>query len=675
LKEWMEVYGVGDHGGGPTRRDILRCRDMDTWPIYPQFRLATTRAFYEALEKAGDKWPVLNQEVNCVFAGCYTSQSAIKKANRFGENFCLEAETAAVLARRAVARAYPAEALRAAWINVLFGQFHDILPGSGVAWTREYQLGLYQETAAKTNIIRTQSLRAVADAVDTSQAGGTAVTPVHGKESPALGAGVGRGTMQGGLSCATHLSDGPWPFVIFNACAWQRHELVQATVWDVEADTPAHELRHKRFTVLGPDGARVPAQVVDTGDYWGHRFVDLVFPVSVASLGYATYIVEEGECAAGDAGVCVREHPPRHDTHQSTAPVLENDRLIVTFDERTGGVASLIDKASGCNLVDASRPLGILEYSVERSRGMSAWIIGSMQQQVTNLEVTSLEFGQRGPHLASVIARVNVASSMVTITYVLKAGSPQLELTVETMWLERGSKENGTPNLRMKFPFALREARARYEIPFGSITRDLQAGQEVPALRWANVTGRIADAKQAAGCAVMNDSKYGHALDGSTMSVTLIRSSYEPDPLPEIREHTIRLAVAPHDGKLPVGALVRLGAAFNHPLQVIGTSVHKGPLPVAAATAGVTPENIVISSVRNAQDEDAVIFHMFETAGKATTAHVVLNSDVFGQVATVTEVDFIERPAANSTARKNAGGFTVHVPAHGIAAVKAAFKP
>jgi alpha-mannosidase len=48
----------------------------------------------------------------------------------------------------ALGRPYPGSEIRGAWIDVLFGQFHDILPGSGVRATREYQSGLFQQSAA-----------------------------------------------------------------------------------------------------------------------------------------------------------------------------------------------------------------------------------------------------------------------------------------------------------------------------------------------------------------------------------------------------------------------------------------------------------------------------------------------------------------------------------------------
>ncbi len=98
LRDWMNVYGVGDHGGGPTRRDIRRILEMDGWPVFPRFRFATTREFYAILEKNADRLPVLDRELNFEFTGCYTSQSQIKRHNRLGESRALDAEAAAVLA-------------------------------------------------------------------------------------------------------------------------------------------------------------------------------------------------------------------------------------------------------------------------------------------------------------------------------------------------------------------------------------------------------------------------------------------------------------------------------------------------------------------------------------------------------------------------------------------------
>jgi alpha-mannosidase len=448
--------------------------------------------------------------------------------------------------------------------------------------------------------------------------------------------------------------------------------VVQATIWDADTGGSAASPAGKSFVVRSAEGKVLPAQKVNSGNYWGHSFVDLIFPATVEALGHAAYVIEEGSSGEAAAGVKTYEVPPRHEPHAPTAPAMENELLAVEFDATTGGVVKLLDKTTGRDLADRSNPLGVLEFVLERPRGMSAWIIGSALSRRSRLEVRSLERLWNGPHAASVAAKLRVENSDVTITYTLKATQPWLEILVETTWLERGSRESGTPSLRMLFPLDLQEATGRYEIPFGSIQRDLNAGQEVPALRWVDVAGR--NGGTAAGCCLMNDSKYGHSLNGSTLGLTLIRSSYEPDPLPEIGEHVIRLAVAPHGKDLAVSDLVRMGASFNHPLLVVSTDVHGGRLPAAGSAAtSVAPGNVILSSVKKAEDEDAIVFRLYDTAGKTSAAKVTLDAALFGRPEEAQEVDLLERPVEKSTARTTSGGFSVSVPGHGIASVLVKF--
>ena len=51
ITEYLRVYGVGDHGGGPTRQDLSYIRQMQTWPVFPKMIFSTYRAFYGYLEQ------------------------------------------------------------------------------------------------------------------------------------------------------------------------------------------------------------------------------------------------------------------------------------------------------------------------------------------------------------------------------------------------------------------------------------------------------------------------------------------------------------------------------------------------------------------------------------------------------------------------------------------------
>ncbi|MBA3845824.1 MAG: alpha-mannosidase [Planctomycetes bacterium] len=675
-RDWLQVYGVGDHGGGPTRRDLRCVVDMNTWPIFPNFRFGTVKAFFARLEKLPNL-PTLDQELNYEFTGCYTSQSGIKKANRVGENLMSEADIAATLAHAVVGRAYPNNVLVPAWRDVLFSHFHDILPGSGVRDTREYNAGMIQRIKAAAGQVRTQSLRALAKGIDTTVGGRFVAStqtlqPEH--ESTAMGGGAGRAN--GEISVAGHIADGPRAAVVFNPTAWKRDEIARVTVWDMDTGPTFKSMKDRSFVVRAADGTTVAAQRVGDGHYWGHNFVDLLFPATVGGMGWATYQVAEapvGEKPAEPKGK-VSAHKQQDGGWGVNNPVgavtLENDLVKVGFDRATGGICSLVLKATGQEFADAKKPLGVLEYVLERPAGMTAWVLGDTQEQ-RGLEIEGLDILQGGPHVAIVRAKVKVSNeTRFNVDYELQAGSPQVTVSVDGTWLERGWQEKGIPRLQIRFAFALAEAKARYEIPYGSIARNEPAGREVPALRWASVAGIAAG--KSGGCSVLNDCKYGHSLDGSTLRVNIVRSSFDPDPLPELGQQQCRFAIVPFTGEAPAADLARQGAGFNHPLQTVTCDHHAGKVAHAVAAIACAQPNVIVTQLKRAEDDDALILRLVETAGSATTAQVTLTRGVLGSITSAIACDVLERPLADNGVSTAGDRVSVTIPAHGIATVKVA---
>lgn len=680
LRDWMRVYGVGDHGGGPTRRDILRCHEMNDWPIFPAFKLDTTREYYAGLEKASGGLPVVDGELNFEFTGCYTTQTQVKKFNRLGENLGLEAETAAALAGALARREYPRARLRQGWIDVLFGHFHDILPGSGVRATRQYQSGLFQKSAAALGTIRTQSLRAVADLVDTrfaetGPAGGAIDETKRAGDPRAMGAGAGRGTFWGGVSTAGHQAGWPRVYTVFNPSAWERSEVVTVTLWDTGNGTDAFAggaagAADRRYAVRAASGPAISGYLIAKGEYWGHDYVDIAFPATLPALGYACFAVQpapEEPAVAADSAGAVSADSGAVRILEGNDLGFENEFLRARFDKLTGGIVELLDKRAGLDLADPADPLGVLEFGLERPGGMSAWVIQDALRVDGPPEIRSLGVSVRTPHLATIRAATKVNDSEIVLTYTLRAGEPRLEIALDAEWLERGSANIGIPRLRFRFPTALTKAAARYEIPFGAIARPQNRGEEVPGLRWADVIGEIAGTGRRAGLLLVNDGKYGHSLDGGTLGLTLIRSSYDPDPLPEIGRHETRVALIPHGPDAGEAALTRAGAAFNHPFQVVGTGVHGGRLPAASpALVSVEPASVLVSGLKRAEDGEALVLRVYETEGRDADATIAFDREAFGPIVRAAAVDLLERPLDGVRVHLDGGRVRLRVPARGI---------
>jgi alpha-mannosidase len=668
-RDFMFVYGVGDHGGGPTRRDLLRARDMNTWPVFPSIQFSTARVFYERLEQQAGGLPVVRGELNTTFTGCYTTATLIKKANRFAENRLVDAELASVLAWGVTGQRYPAAAFVEAWRDTLFSHFHDILPGSGVHDTRTYTHGLFQKTMATTSQAELAAWRRLASLVDTSQAGTDQLPALPPSQiASGLGAGVGIRSADGELTLSEQSAGhGPRPFVLFNPTTRDRAEIVEAMLWD-NAPAGRRPLESLVFAVRQPDGTLIAPQRIQSGSYWGHGFVTLAFPAKVAGLGYAQYaIVEEPAAAPGlNARQIGQVHHCSYAAVERSVEGIENDLVRVELDPTTGGIRSLVDKRSGLALINAPPGAATLEYAVERPHGMTAWSIDHTGP-VELPTVTALRRPLAGPYKASIEVDLRIHESTVTLTYELRAGDPKLYLHIKAVWFQRGTRETGVPTLRLAFPLALTGAQGRYEIPFGAVDRPLNHGEEVPALQWAAVTGQCG--AETAGCLLLNDSKHGHALDGSTLRLTLIRSSYDPDILPEIGQHEVHTALQPFAGELPVAAAIGIGQEFNHALRVIGTDVHTGRLPVTGQFVTVAPASVVLSTVKKSEAGNAMVVRVFNPTDKKITARIKLNQELLGAVLAVQEVDLLERSLSASTATAVRNTVNLAVPARGIASV------
>ncbi len=665
------LYGVGDHGGGPTRRDIRKLLEMNTWPIYPRVAFSTLRRFYEIAEQEATTLPTIRGERNVVFAGCYTSQARQKEANRHGENLMYAAETAAVLGEQLGGVPYPQENLEEAWRNLLFDQFHDILPGSGVRETRAYTLGQAQESQAVAGMARTTALRALGQRVNTETlrrdfAAGDALRAYKDEQEAgiAMGAGVGNATSVGGESAVSLTRSSDRAYLIFNPLAHRRNEVICVKLWDTQLDP-------KLLVATSEGHAPVPVQVLGTGHYAGHHFLEVAFPVEVPALGYRVVCVSDRREALGlpapdepslwnGVGGALRTRKPQRTT-------LENEFFAVELDAASGTIKSLVDKHSGREWVAPGKPLAMLQYCLEAYEGMSAWVIGQFKRQEDLLDSGTLTQIHAGPHIQAYRWTRQLYDTMLELEISLAAGVPRIDFQLRVDWREIGDREQGIPHLRVCFPTAIEDPIARYEIPFGSLRRDRFDGQEVPAQRWVDLSEG-----DGTGLTLANTSKYGFGVEGSTLTMTLLRASIDPDPLPDLGEHVIRYALIPHGPGWRQGAMMQAGESLNIPLSVISCEFHTGDLPATYTFIEVEPANVRLVAVKRAQDGEGFILRLIEVEGATTEAQVRLAPTLLDKSAQAVEVGTLERPLEPNVARLEDGRLTVPVPKFGITSVRVA---
>ncbi len=650
FRHMLWVFGVGDHGGGPTRNMLRVAAAMKDWPIWPVVKLGTTDEFYSIAEREAPSLdlPVVKNELNFVFRGCYTAQSQIKRANRLMENLLVEAEVCAILGGSLAALPYPSEGLFESWERAMFSQFHDILPGSGVRETREHCMGMLQETLAQTQTIRTRALRAVASKIDTASVAAE-------QAGPSLGYGVGRGSYWGGLSASGAGAGPSEPFVVFNSMAHPTSDVVMATIWD-------RAIRPEELVARDPSGQRVRAQVLSQGQHWAHRYTEVLFPArDVPAMGYKTFVIEH-DPAPVDPGPNVTMSSGAQVAYSSEVmggATMENDYLRVSVAPGSGAIRSLVDKRTGKELVPPGKLLGLLVHQIETPHPMSSWEVGQVGVETLLDSGAHVRIVARGPHRASVETTREFNGNHLKLTISLCADSDQVEFQLDYDWREFGGPDKGVPVLKLAFPVAVEDGKATFEIPCGFIERPAN-GDEVPALRWADLSGA------GQGVALLNRSRYGYQVSADEIRLTILRASYAPDILPEVGPQTVECALVVHQGA-DAAELTRRAQSYNHPLSVVGTDSHHGELPLTAGFMTAETPNVLVSGVKRAEEDGKLVLRLYEIAGEATEARVWVSPALSPAGAAVQETDVLEQPLAENGARREGEYVVVAIPAYGIA--------
>ncbi|HKU35877.1 MAG TPA: glycoside hydrolase family 38 C-terminal domain-containing protein [Paenarthrobacter sp.] len=180
-------FGYGDGGGGPTREMVAAAHRTADLEGSPKVRMGTPKAFFTKAEAEYTNLPVWVGEMYLeMHRGTYTSQAKTKKGNRRSEHLLREAELWCSTAAVRVGFPYPAAELKRLWQLVLLQQFHDILPGSSIAWVHQDAERNYEAIARDLEAIIAEAAQALVGQGDKEFLLNAAPHKRHGV--PALGA-------------------------------------------------------------------------------------------------------------------------------------------------------------------------------------------------------------------------------------------------------------------------------------------------------------------------------------------------------------------------------------------------------------------------------------------------------------------------------------------------------
>lgn len=147
----MSFYGVGNHGGGPTKRaleELTRLMKTDS-----SLKFSSAEEYFECVNAMNIDLKVVSEDLQHHASGCYSAYAPIKEWNRKAENRLISAEKYDVMCGLLTGSKSNGAKIKEGWQRLLFNQFHDILAGCSIKPALEEAVA-YSSAAMKPQIAR-----------------------------------------------------------------------------------------------------------------------------------------------------------------------------------------------------------------------------------------------------------------------------------------------------------------------------------------------------------------------------------------------------------------------------------------------------------------------------------------------------------------------------------------
>jgi alpha-mannosidase len=429
-------------------------------------------------------------------------------------------------------------------------------------------------------------------------------------------------------------------------------------VTEVEAQLPAPA---RQIAIVDSTGKPAEAQLLSI-DPETHRARFLLLSHTPA-FGYATYFLRSAASA-----------PTAHAMLKASADTLENEFIRVKIDPQTGCMTSLFDKRSGTEaLAPAETDTGgsknstcgnLLQTFVDKPKQWDAWNIDAdFEKQHWDLDkADEVKLTDNGPLRGVIQIKNHFQNSTFVRDVILYAGVPRVDVKMNAEWHEKHIL------LKVAFPLSAHSDKAAFEIPFGSVERPTtrntpaeQAQFEVPAQRWAD----ISDSTH--GFSLLNDCKYGYDAKGNVLRLSLLRSPEYPDPHADEGHHEFTYALYPHSGGWKDALTIRRGYELNYKLISLPLEKHEGALAAEHSFLQAQPDNVIVTALKKAEDENSMVLRFYEWAGKEREVTIQLPPGA----ESAAETDLMEKPISTLTVHN--GGVSVHTKPYEIKTIKVRF--
>ncbi len=309
-------------------------------------------------------------------------------------------------------------------------------------------------------------------------------------------------------------------------------------------------------------------------------------------------------------------------------------------------ITSLIEKSTGREV--AKGPMNRLVVYENKPHNYDAWDVNIYYDrkayEVT--DVVSADVVAKGPVVSVLRVKYAYMNSTIEQDICLYSGIERIDFKTNAHFVEQQYL------LKAHFPVDLLYNDATFDIQYGNLKRGTTkntswdvARFEVCAHKWMDVS------EDGFGFSLLNDCKYGHSVDEGSMALTLLKTSTSPDEDADQGAHQLTYAIMPHAGGWREANTPDMAYRLNVPVVA---SVGAGEGEAKGAFLSTSDRDIVIESVKGAQDGKGYIVRLYENHGRRLLSATLALGAAF---TSVEECDLLERKISDLMPDGNAVTF------------------
>ncbi|KAF2076519.1 hypothetical protein CYY_002197 [Polysphondylium violaceum] len=553
------VYGHGDGGGGPNIEMIERLTRLSDTDGIPKVEFNGPEEFFKKLEP--DRQNLLKWIGELYFElhrGTYTAQSQTKRGNRKCE-FELHASELLSSYCDLLVKDYKSPDFNPLWELVLLNQFHDVLPGSSIGMVYKDSLAHHQQVISDATSLTESSMKQIVGSIISTD--NSSINSKQEEKSDFM--------------------------LVYNPIDFQATRVIEIP-------------RGSNQSI--PDQYQSALQTSYNGVPLG--------TVTVPPNGFSVVDISSKESKINQ----VPQIPVSAEQLADGSIVVKNAFVEFTVSP-TGGICSLVELQSGRQVIPAGEFGNKFVLFEDISLFWQAWDVEiySQEKPVSQL-VGSCKLLEKGP-LRSVIQchfaqGFPSGTSSLNQSIILYHNSARIDFETQVNWNENNKL------LRVQFPTNIRSQVATYEIQAGHLERPTHTNTswdmakfEVCGHKWADLS------EHDFGLSLLNDCKYGYAIQGGCLQLSLLRAPKAPDDNCDIGHHTFTYSIFAHTGSLQSSGVINQGYHLNTKFYQSDPFVLAKSSHIETSLISTNKASVVIETLKKAEDGNGHIVRVYESFG------------------------------------------------------------